>query len=131
MSAKEPPGFRAARTRAGDYARDPQKASELVDRALHKADRNKGRLARIWGELQALFRLVWAWAAGRYRQVPTRTIVLALGAVIYFLTPVDLIPDFVLGGGYLDDAAVVGFVVSSIREDIDQFMAWEQSEGAS
>lgn len=31
-------------------------------------------------------------------------------ALLYFINPIDLIPDFILGGGYTDDAIVTGFI---------------------
>lgn len=39
--------------------------------------------------------------------VPTSTKAMLAGALLYFLSPIDLIPDFIAGIGYLDDAAVV------------------------
>jgi uncharacterized membrane protein YkvA (DUF1232 family) len=31
-------------------------------------------------------------------------------ALLYFINPIDLIPDFIVGGGYTDDAIVTGFI---------------------
>ena len=42
--------------------------------------------------------------------------VLALGALLYFLNPSDLIPDAMLGVGYLDDYAVLSMVVAKLVE---------------
>jgi uncharacterized membrane protein YkvA (DUF1232 family) len=56
---------------------------------------------------------------------------MALAAVIYFLNPLDLIPDFIPGIGYLDDATVIAFVFSSIRKDLLKFLDWECQKNES
>ena len=47
-----------------------------------------------------------------------------LGGLIYVVSPLDLIPD-VLPGGFVDDAVVVGWVVKTVRSEIDAFREWE------
>jgi uncharacterized membrane protein YkvA (DUF1232 family) len=41
----------------------------------------------------------------------------------------DLVPDFIPGLGYLDDVTVIGFVMNSIRKDVDRFKFWETESG--
>ena len=45
--------------------------------------------------------------------------------IIYFVSPIDLIPDVIAGIGFIDDAAVIGLVVMQIKADLDNFLAWE------
>lgn len=52
---------------------------------------------------------------------------LIIGAIIYVLDPWDLIPDWLPGVGFLDDATVLAFAVQKTRETLDQFVAWEKS----
>ena len=52
---------------------------------------------------------------------------LAIAAILYFVNPFDVIPDFIPGFGYLDDATVIGFVIASIGSDIRKFRRWERS----
>jgi len=42
----------------------------------------------------------------------------AISALIYFISPIDFIPDFIPGVGYLDDIAIIGMVVSMITHNI-------------
>jgi len=53
-------------------------------------------------------------------------IVSVLGAIIYFVNPLDLIPDFIFLFGYLDDAAIIAFVINMIQNDIKKFIYWEK-----
>ena len=116
-----------ARKRARWYAADPARAAKLISEAKRKADQQKGRLDQVWTELAALFRLVRAWAGGRYKQISLKTILLVIAAIIYFVNPLDVIPDFVPGFGLIDDVSVIAYVVHSVRKEIEGFLSWEQS----
>ncbi len=39
-----------------------------------------------------------------------------IGALVYFVAPIDLIPDVVVGLGYADDAAVLAAVIAAVRK---------------
>jgi uncharacterized membrane protein YkvA (DUF1232 family) len=67
------------------------------------------------------------WKSGSYREVPWNTVVLSTGAIIYFLTPVDLVPDVIPVLGLIDDIAVIRWVIGAIRSDLAKFRAWEQA----
>lgn len=116
------------KNKAEEYARDPRKAKVLLDSAVKKAknyDRNRGPLAEVWSYLTALFRLLRAYIRKDYREVAWGSIVLVIVAIIYFVSPVDLIPDILPVIGISDDAAVIAFVVAQIKTDLDNFLAWE------
>ncbi len=127
MAEQQPMAFEGARKTAEAYAKDPTKVAELLEEAQKKAKREEKRLGEIWEHLQALVRLVAAWVHGRYTVIPWKTIVLAIASIVYFVNPFDLILDFIPAVGYLDDITVIGFVMNSIRKDIDRFLNWERS----
>ena len=83
-------------------------------------------IGRLWADLPLLFRLLKAWTAGNYRGLSMRTLVLLVAALIYVLSPVDFIPDFIPGIGLIDDAAVLAFLLHSMAQDLAAFRAWEQ-----
>ena len=111
-----------------EYVSDPEKARHLAEGAIRKAERHKGALEKVWDDLTTLIRLVRAWCSKEYSNVPWRTIVFAIGAIVYFVNPFDVIPDFIPGVGYIDDALVIGVVVKSITTDLDAFRTWENTE---
>jgi uncharacterized membrane protein YkvA (DUF1232 family) len=82
-------------------------------------------------DLRTLLRLIRAYSKKDYREVPKRTLVLAAGAVVYFVNLADLIPDVIPVIGYVDDVAVLLFVVDSISSDLDAFRAWERERDAA
>ena len=116
---------------AGRYAGDPARAEGLLSKAVRIALANREALARVWDDLMILFRLIGCWFRGEYRRVPLKTILSALAAIIYLVTPFDAIPDFIPVAGLLDDAAVIAFVINSIRRDLEEFRGWEKGIASS
>ncbi len=106
---------------------------ELINSALEKAEKHHDKIQNFWRDLHDLICLVGAWWRGHYTDIPWKTICVAIGAIIYFINPLDLIPDGIPGLGYVDDAAVVGFVVVSIQQELETFRNWEscREESAS
>ena len=60
---------------------------------------------------------------------PYGTILAIMSALIYVLSPVDIIPDFIPFVGHLDDVAVIGLCLSMVKTDIDSYDVWRQSQG--
>ena len=129
MSTQPPRGFAQAQSQAESAARDKNKTKQLLHEALSKAYRNRTQLKSVWEDLMAVCRMLKAWSKGDYQSVPWKTIVLSLGTIIYFLNPFDVAPDFIPGVGYLDDAVVLGFVVNSIKKELERFLRWESEVG--
>ena len=51
-----------------------------------------------------------------------------VASLIYFVSPIDLIPDFILGLGFIDDATVLAWTIRACAADLAAFIAWENSE---
>ena len=102
-----------------------RETTRLLQDAVRKSDRNRNKLLSFWRDLSALLRLMRAWKNKTYRKLPKKTIIVVLAALIYFVDPFDIIPDFIPVIGYLDDAAVLGLVMASIRDDLEKFQEWE------
>lgn len=86
------------------------------------------RMASIKDKFFVLGRLIKAYALGNYRQIPWKTILLIVAAIIYFVNPLDLIPDVVPLTGLTDDFAVLVWVYNSVSSEIDKFVAWEEDQ---
>jgi uncharacterized membrane protein YkvA (DUF1232 family) len=123
-------GYKKFESKAKEYIKKPEKTDVLLKDAGKKADDHKGSLSEIWDSLQLLFDLVGAWRRGEYRKIPTRSIVTIIASIIYFVSPIDLIPDFLIGLGIVDDAAVIGFVLKQISVDLESFRIWRVSHPA-
>jgi uncharacterized membrane protein YkvA (DUF1232 family) len=102
-----------------------RETSRLLQEAVRKSERNRNKLLSLWRDIGALLRLLRAWKNKTYTKLPKKTIIMALAALIYFVDPFDLIPDAIPIIGYIDDAAVLGLVMTAIRNDLEKFQEWE------
>jgi len=110
---------------ADKYLESPAKIEGLLKKAINKANRKKGTLGGSFEKLQLLFELIKAYLKGDYRSISTSTIISVIAAILYFVSPIDLIPDFLVGIGIFDDAAVLGFTFKKINKELEQFSEWK------
>ncbi|MDF9392075.1 MULTISPECIES: YkvA family protein [Methylococcus] len=83
-------------------------------------------LRDIWEEVEVLMDLVRDYWTGRYRDIP-RWVVGALSfALLYFINPIELIPEFVPVIGYLDDVALLLLVLHLTREHVEKYKIWRE-----
>ena len=88
---------------------------------------NKGKLQRYVDDAQLLFNLLRDYANGNYREVPFNVVAAIGGALLYVLSPLDLIPDFIPIVGYLADAAVIAFCLNLIEKDLISYKVWKRN----
>lgn len=118
-----------ARLAARRIVRRKTRVLRLSKSAYEKLERRKSIPARAARDLRTLVRLARAWALKQYRQVPWRTITCVVAAILYFINPLDLLPDILVGIGFIDDAAVVHSVMRSLHGDLETFRKWENEDG--
>lgn len=113
-----------------DLMENPQGLKFKLEKASEKVNTQSVRdsLGKNIEDLKTLIRMAKAWSSRRYRKVSTQTIVYTIAAIIYFVTPTDFMPDFVLGLGFLDDIAVIRWVIGHIKDDLENFKAWEEGK---
>jgi uncharacterized membrane protein YkvA (DUF1232 family) len=124
--------FGNARRKVEDYVRDPQRTQELLAMALGKANARRstqGVIDDIWDYLQVAARLVQAAVRGEYTGLSGKSLTLIVAAIIYYVSPIDIIPDFIPVVGLLDDATVLAFALRSIKGELDTFKQWEAERG--
>jgi len=118
-----------ARSKAASYVGSRDKLTDLIDKASEKATGKKRGLKDVWPSLMAFFRLIRAYANGSYRQVSPKAMLQIVAAVLYFVSPIDLIPDFILGLGMIDDVTVLAWTIRACAGDIAAFIDWEKRAG--
>ncbi|MFT5724925.1 MAG: uncharacterized membrane protein YkvA (DUF1232 family) [Bacteroidia bacterium] len=126
MSEKdEPRGFDKAKRKATKLVENSNKLKKLIDRSLKKASLNNSSIKGFVGDLNKLIRMISAYAKKDYREFSMITLVYIVGAIVYFVNPFDVIPDFLFGFGFIDDATVVAFVIKKIHTELTKFTLWE------
>lgn len=77
-----------------------------------------GKLKRFAGRIPFVEDLVTAYYCALDPETPLRVRGTLLGALAYFILPIDVVPDFILGIGFTDDAAVIAAVVGMLSQHI-------------
>ena len=118
--------FAQAVWNAKTYVNDPPRLRALFEEAMKQSmSLPKEPFRETWPYLFAMLRLIRAYYRGDYRVVSESTLVVIIAAVIYVVSPLDVIPDAIPGIGFLDDATVLSLALKRTRNDLDDFMAWE------
>ncbi len=121
-----------ARRKAEEYVRDPKRTQELLTTALNKASSRRngdGPLDEIWEYLQLAARLIQASMSREYTGLSGKSLTLIVGAILYYVSPIDIIPDFLPIAGLLDDISILAFALRSIKTELDAFREWEIEHG--
>lgn len=84
-----------------------------------------GPLGRFIVDLKLLFSIVADYISGEYREIPWWSLASIVAALLYVLSPIDLIPDFIPVVGYLDDAAVVAICLHLVEQDLLTYKEWK------
>ena len=106
---------------------DILKNDQRVEDFLRQVEAKLRTIPKIGDELAMIpimASLIRSFVRGEYQQIPSGTIIAATGALIYFLSAVDLIPDLIAGLGYLDDISVIGVCIKLIKSDVDDYLEW-------
>ncbi len=93
------------------------------EKFYEKTRKTPGSFSKMINQLKLLFEMIMAYWNQEYREIPWSTIAASLFAVLYFITPVDLVPDFIPVLGYVDDATVVALTIKLIQDDMKKYCA--------
>lgn len=72
-----------------------------------------------WDNVQLIFGQIKDWAAGEYKDIPIGSIILIIIDLLYFVSPIDLVPDFI---GIIDDTVVLVLFIKQVMSDLDKYL---------
>ena len=94
---------------------------------MPKARKIKG-MQRYIDNIESMCRLVKDYANGTYTDVSRKHVLLIASALVYLLTPLDLVPDIIPVIGRLDDIAVVAYVIRTMRVELVKYNVWRSEQ---
>jgi uncharacterized membrane protein YkvA (DUF1232 family) len=120
--------FKRANIGAVRYARNTRSLYQLIRDALEKSGGLSGKNIGVFrDQLGIVTRLLKAYASGDYRQLPWKTLIRVIAVLIYFVSPIDILPDFLPIVGLTDDIALMLWLFSGMKDDLEKFRQWEQT----
>ncbi len=112
---------------AKSYINQPKKTNSVLRRALDKINNNSS-LSVVFSPVRLFVDMIRSYQSGEYRNIRRTTILKVIGALIYLVSPIDLVPDFVLGFGLADDVAIILFVTKTVFEELTRFSDWQDEQ---
>jgi uncharacterized membrane protein YkvA (DUF1232 family) len=104
--------------------------NETANKLADKSSKDN-KFTQLFHTALTLVRLVRSYITGEYRQIETSTIVSGLGVLLYVLSPIDLVPDFIPVLGFLDDLSLVSWFVGKFHAEITRFREWEHTSAVA
>ena len=104
--------------------------SKKLDKVLVRTEKKLNLLPVVGTSLAmipSMISLVRSYTKKEYTEIPIGTIIAIISALLYFISPVDLIPDVIPVAGHLDDAAVVGACIALVKSDLDEYKKWREN----
>ena len=98
---------------------DAKKVMENMDKILQIASNDN--LKKFINDIKLYFEMLSDFFTGKYKKIPYGTIAAIIGTLLYVLIPTDLLPDFIPGIGYLDDAAVLVLCLKFTLTDVENY----------
>lgn len=81
-------------------------------------------IGKLKDDVQLLQALCLAYWRGEYRAISKKSLLAVVAGLLYFVSPFDAIPDWLLGVGMLDDIAVLTWVMKIVADELEGFRAW-------
>jgi uncharacterized membrane protein YkvA (DUF1232 family) len=103
-----------------DIAKVNQRSKEIEEKLP--------KLKKVFEQTKIMLSMVKDYWAGAYREIPYWAISAISLALLYVLNPADVIPDVLIGVGYLDDATVVAFCLKLVQREFERYQEWQATQ---
>ena len=100
--------------------------NETADKLADQGSKTN-KFRQLFDVALTLVRMVRSFISGEYRDISTSTVVSSLAVLLYVLSPIDLVPDFIPVVGFLDDLSLISWFVGKFSTEINRYKEWEQT----
>lgn len=128
-SSREKKYFNRFKAKAENIVNDSEALKGMLSKLKSKLDQSESDDSlrqKLIDYLKLVSRMVANTINGKYTELPWQTLVMIVGGLLYFIAPLDAIPDFIPVAGLLDDATILIWLGKCFREDLENYKNWEQ-----
>ncbi len=118
--------FEDLKNKIEEIYKNDYKLQELLENIVNQIESNE-ELKEIVSELKLFVSMLRDYFEGRYKGLAKENVYLIIGAFIYIMSPIDLLPDF-LFFGYLDDILIIMYLMKKMSKEIEKYRIWKENE---
>jgi uncharacterized membrane protein YkvA (DUF1232 family) len=112
---------------ASDIIKDKKKTDGLIKKALATMEKVPG-IGKYVDEIKYMCAMVRDYVKRDYTEVKLSTIIAVVASLVYLVSPVDIIPDYIPVVGYLDDMAVLAYAIKATYKEIEAYKLWRNMQ---
>ncbi len=113
---------------AEELINNPDKMERFLQRLEDKLKRIP-KVGNKLADIPVMVSLVRKYIKKEYTDLPIGTIVAIVAALIYFVSPIDIVPDGVPILGCVDDVAVISVCWKLVESDVNEYIKWREKNG--
>ncbi|GAA4170570.1 MULTISPECIES: YkvA family protein [Sphingobacterium] len=93
---------------------------KITEAELSQAESKAKNLGSYVSDFKLLIAMCKDAITGKFK-MNSWNLSIIIGTIIYVVSPVDAIPDFIAVGGWLDDVAIVAYAIRKLSEEIERY----------
>ena len=87
------------------------------------------KIGKRASDIAVLLSMLRAYIKKQYTDIAIGTILAAIAGLIYVVNPMDVVPEYIIGFGIVDDAAVIGIILQALHMDLNKYKKWQKANG--
>lgn len=127
-NAKEKKFFDKFKSKATSIVNDSTALKNTLSKVQKKLDameENEGLRGKVVAYVKLVIRMITNSVSGRYPDLPWQTLIMIVAGLLYFIAPLDAIPDFIPIAGLVDDVTILAWLGKSFSDDLAKYKEWE------
>lgn len=118
--------IRSLNAKANTIYYDNERLGNLIKEGKKKLEGNRA-FSELIDDVKVSIDIIKLYIKGEYTSFSKGSLILLIIGFLYLVNPLDLIPDFVIGG-FIDDAAVFAYLLKMIHHEIETFKQWRSEQ---
>lgn len=118
--------LRSLEAKANTIYFDKDRLKNLLEAVKEKIEKNK-TLMEIWEDIKLFIDLIKDWMKGDYKEISQGSMIMIIISLLYLVNPLDIIPDFLVGG-FIDDLVVIAYVMKKTSEELNVYKEWRSKK---